>query len=86
MKILKYLVLALLQNKVEIQKKIGANIASLRKHKNMTQIELSYLLDIDRQSVNRIEKGGTNISVYLLLQIADVLSVKPELILDQILT
>jgi putative transcriptional regulator len=71
-----------LQDKLEIQKKIGANIANIRKQKKITQIELSYILDIDRQSVNRIEKGGTNISVYLLLQIANALNIKPELILE----
>jgi transcriptional regulator with XRE-family HTH domain len=71
-----------LQSKIEIQKKIGENIANARKSKNITQIELSYQLDIDRQSVNRIERGRTNISVYLLLEIAEALGVNPKDLLN----
>ncbi len=70
-----------LLSKIEIQKRIGENIATARKSKNFTQMELSYQLDIDRQSVNRIEKGRTNISVYLLLEIIEILEVTPNEIL-----
>jgi transcriptional regulator with XRE-family HTH domain len=72
----------LLQSKVEIQKLLGKNIANARKAKKLTQIALGDLLDLERQSINRIEKGGTNITVYLLIRIAKCLEIKPEILLD----
>jgi transcriptional regulator with XRE-family HTH domain len=56
--------LALLQAKEDIQKIMGNNIATIRQSKNLTQIALGDLLDIERQSINRIEKGRTNISIH----------------------
>ncbi|MBI3719075.1 MAG: helix-turn-helix transcriptional regulator [Sphingobacteriales bacterium] len=42
---------------------------------------LADLLDLERQSINRIEKGRTNISIHLLCKIAEALEVKPEKLL-----
>ena len=71
-----------MQAKKDIQKIIGSNIAKTRQSKNLTQIALGDLLDIERQSVNRIEKGGTNISINLLYRIAFVLEVKIEQLIE----
>ncbi len=69
-------------SKNDIQIKLGRNIAISRKNNGFTQIALADLLDLERQSINRIEKGGTNISVYLLIKISVVLNVKPEELLN----
>ncbi len=71
----------MLQSKLEIQKKIGQNIANARKEKYLTQIALADILDKERQSINRIEKGGTNITVYSLLKIANALNIEADVLL-----
>jgi transcriptional regulator with XRE-family HTH domain len=75
-----------LQAKADIQKIIGINIAKIRQSKNLTQIALGDLLDIERQSINRIEKGRTNISIHLLYKIACALEVKIEILFENIYT
>lgn len=80
------MLLAILQAKADIQKIIGVNIAKIRQGKNLTQIALGDLLDIERQSINRIEKGRTNISIHLLYKIACALEVKIENLLEDVFT
>lgn len=45
--------------KEEFQYKLGKQIALLRKRKKLTQSDFGFLLDIEKQSINRIEKGRT---------------------------
>ncbi|MEO6455464.1 MAG: helix-turn-helix transcriptional regulator [Ginsengibacter sp.] len=56
-------------------KKLGKNIARLREQAGMSQTELALKSDKDRQSLNRLEKGRINPSVFYLLQIANELKV-----------
>ncbi|MBC7615089.1 MAG: helix-turn-helix transcriptional regulator [Pedobacter sp.] len=62
---------------VELFKKtLGKRVARLRKEKGYTQAELSALINIDFQSISRIENGKINPSAYLILQIANALEVE----------
>lgn len=53
--------------------KLGLRITEIREEKGITQTELSIRCDKDRQSINRLEKGNVNPSVYFLSQICDAL-------------
>lgn len=55
--------------------KIGNNIKRIRTEKNLTQIALSNELMKDRQFLQRIEKGKTNLTFKTLLQISKSLNV-----------
>ncbi len=68
--------------KQEFQKKLGAQIAKLRKEKNLSQVEFSDLLDKEKQNINRLESGGTNPSSWLIYEISEVLGVHPNQIFD----
>jgi len=59
--------------KKEFQYYLGQEIARIRKQKKLTQSDFGFLIDIEKQSVNRIEKGKTNVSTYLLYTIANAL-------------
>jgi transcriptional regulator with XRE-family HTH domain len=59
-------------------KKLGARIASIRKEKGISQVELGYLCDIEKSSMNRIESGGTNPTALTLKKIADALELPFE--------
>ena len=54
--------------------KIGTSIQETRQNKGMTQSELAKALKTSQSAINRIEKGGQNISLDMLARISDVLS------------
>lgn len=58
----------------EIAKLLGEEIANNRLLNNLTQKELSNLLNLSNQQIQKYEYGETNISIYRLIKIADVLN------------
>jgi len=54
--------------------KIGALIQEARLYRGLTQAELAKELSTSQSAVNRIEKGGQNISLEMIARISDVLS------------
>ena len=59
------------------QKKLGRNIAKYRKEKELTQNQLSDLLDISREHLAKIETAKRGISINLLFRLSEILKV-PE--------
>ena len=49
---------------------LGLRIAALRKERQLTQAELSYLLDMEESALRRIELGGTNPIFKTLIRVA----------------
>lgn len=60
--------------KVGYASKVGKLIQEARLSKNLTQSELAERLGTSQSAINRIEKGGQNISIDMLGRISDVLS------------
>jgi transcriptional regulator with XRE-family HTH domain len=56
-------------------KKLAARIVYLREKQGVSQAELAEKCDKDKQSINRLEKGNVNPSVFYLQEIADALGV-----------
>lgn len=54
--------------------KIGNLIQETRQNRGMTQAELAKALNTSQSAINRIEKGGQNISLDMLARISDVLA------------
>ncbi len=54
--------------------KIGTLIQETRQSRGMTQTDLAKALGTSQSAINRIEKGGQNISLDMLARISDVLS------------
>ncbi len=54
--------------------KIGMLIQETRQARGMTQSQLADSLDTSQSAINRIEKGGQNISLEMLARISEVLS------------
>lgn len=54
--------------------KIGKLIQETRQSRGLTQAQLSGALGTSQSAINRIEKGGQNISLEMLARISDVLS------------
>ena len=54
--------------------KIGTLIQETRQSRGLTQTQLAQALSTSQSAINRIEKGGQNISLEMLARISDVLS------------
>jgi len=54
--------------------KIGTLIQETRQSRGLTQAQLAEALNTSQSAINRIEKGGQNISLEMLARISDVLS------------
>lgn len=54
---------------------LGKRIVHLRKERNMMQIELAAILNIEDSALRRIESGRTNPTIKTLLRIAEALDV-----------
>jgi len=66
----------------EFQLKLGKQIAKLRKQKKISQVDFAYGLDIEKQNLNRIEKGRTNPTSWTLQQIATLLEMPIQKLFD----
>lgn len=56
------------------KQRIGTLIQETRQAKGMTQTQLADLIGTSQSAINRIEKGGQNISLEMVSRISDVLS------------
>jgi transcriptional regulator with XRE-family HTH domain len=63
-------------------KKLGERIVAIRETKGITQTELAERCDKDKQSINRLEKGNVNPSVYYLKQVTEALGVSLEYVMS----
>ena len=66
----------------EFQLKLGKQIAKLRKQRKISQVDFAYMLDKEKQNLNRIEKGKTNTTAWTLNQIAKLLEVPIQKLFD----
>ncbi len=58
-----------------IAKRLGQRIRSLRKKANLTQDSLAELADLSGKHIGEIERGGVNLTVQALEQIANALKI-----------
>jgi len=61
-------------NSEDYKVKIGTLIQETRQGRGLTQAQLAEALNTSQSAINRIEKGGQNISLEMLARISDVLS------------
>lgn len=66
----------------ELLKQIGKRVRQLREERNLSQWDLASAIGKDQQSVQRLEKGGINPSLFYLYQIAEGLSLDLKDLLD----
>lgn len=56
-------------------KKFGANLARLRKNKDMTQSELADKLNLTRQAISKYEVGDSSPDISILISIAEIFGI-----------
>jgi transcriptional regulator with XRE-family HTH domain len=65
----------------QLLERIGANVVARRKRLGLTQERLAALADLDLRFVQRVERARTNLSVAVLIGLADALDVDLEALL-----
>lgn len=63
-------------------KKLGKQLIKKREEKGMSQTELARACDKEPQSIERVESGKINPSVFYLRQVADALEISLKELLD----
>jgi transcriptional regulator with XRE-family HTH domain len=71
-----------MQDRKELLTALGKRIAMLRKRKKLSQTELGYLCDLDRQAMWRIESGKTNPTTTTLATISKALNISLKTLFD----
>lgn len=61
--------------KSEVLKRVGEQIVRVRQEKGWTQADLAKACDKDPQSIERVENGKINASIYYLFEVATALNV-----------
>ena len=62
---------------IEAYKSLGLNIAFYRRKKNLTQLQLAELIDIDRSHMSAIELGKIGVSLDVIFKICETLDITP---------
>jgi len=65
-------------SKLDYQKQIGERIKTLRVERGFTQRQLAIEANKDPQSLERVENGKTNPSIYYLKEVCEALNISME--------
>lgn len=65
---------------MDVRRRVGLNIADLRKAKSLTQEELSHRARIHQTYLSGVETGRRNTSIVVLERIAKALKVEMEVL------
>ncbi len=67
---------------MDIKKKFGDKVRSLRKKNNLSQEALALLADLDRTYIPSIEKGERNVSITVVQKLAKAFGIKEKDLFD----
>jgi putative transcriptional regulator len=70
--------------KQELTKTIGKTIRTIRKKHNISQVELGLRCLKDKQSIEKIENGKVNPTIYTLYLIAKALNVELSELVEEV--
>lgn len=63
------------KKKQKYLEKLGKHIQQIREKKKLTQLDVAAYINKDRQSIQRLEAGKINPSIYYLTELAEGLDV-----------
>lgn len=67
-----------MKEKEKLNKKFGKHLKTLREQKGISSAELSRRTFIDKPHITRLEKGGTNPTLYTLSILCEALEISIE--------
>jgi putative transcriptional regulator len=63
-------------------KRLGTHIKEIREKKKLTQLDVSSAISKDRQSIQRLESGNVNPTIYYLTELAEGLDIPLKKLVD----
>lgn len=60
----------------------GLNVVYYRKKKQLTQMKLAEMVDVDRSHISAIELGNVGVSFDVIFKLCEVLEVTPRQLFD----
>ena len=70
------------QHQQEKYRQLGLNIAYYRKQRSLSQLQLAEMVNISRTHMSRIETADCAVSLDVVFDICDALSVPPSKLFD----
>ena len=64
-----------MERNTNIEKKLGAKLAYIRKSKKLSQIKLAEIVDMNFNYIGQIERGEANVTIKTLKLLANALNV-----------
>ena len=61
-----------------VNKKLGKKTREIRKDKNLSQLDIAAICNIDDKHISRIEPGQVDVRLSTILKIAKALEIGPE--------
>lgn len=68
--------------KEQLKKELGKRIVELREQKGWSQSDLARACSKDRQSIEKLENGKVNPTLYTLLEVANALGISMSKLVD----
>lgn len=68
--------------KDQLKKELGKRIVKLREEKGWSQSDLARACNKDRQSIEKLENGKVNPTLYTLLEVANALGISVSKLVD----
>ena len=65
-----------------LYEKFGLDVVYYRKRKQLTQLQLAELVDIDRSHISAIELGNVGVSLDVIFRLCEVLEITPKELFD----
>lgn len=59
----------------EMSLTVARNVKALRERAGLTQLDLALMLDTHKESISRMENGGTNLQLTSIIKLANLLEV-----------
>ena len=65
-----------------LQKKIGAKLAYIRKSKKLSQMKLAEIVDMNFNYIGQIERGEANVTIQTMTVLANALDIEMKELFD----
>lgn len=67
---------------IDLEKRFGTKLAYIRKSKQLSQMKLAEIIDMNFNYIGQIERGEANVTIKTIKILADALDVKVKELFD----
>lgn len=71
-----------MEKNINLEKRLGAKLAYIRKSKQLSQLKLAELVDMNFNYIGQIERGEANVTIKTIKLLANALNVNVKELFD----